>query len=363
MSAFYLLCSSVQCNPTESIVTAIQKANEAHDREELAALKIQATARGMFQRRRYQHIVRRIIDVQRTFRGYLGRKIVLRKQMAEAKKFHEAYFFYVAAQIQRMVRGYLLRKNHVNFYARKRYLMELVQKSEAVRSDAQRAYEEQQLSEAEAQHAARVNEYRTATNKKHHLLSTCSIPGVYRPPLTDGVVTVFGTNVEDDIRQQGTVNAKDSMVGVNKSLKATMTAVKSATVTSQGSGRKFKPDLPVQSSSVVVPATSTSSMMGGGSTQSTTGTSPAVQATGGSPARLAMLVPHAPTSSLQNAVPYDYERQQVLMGRSVDQKFADSLHNGKKFGMKKPDPPTFATTINAESQYVERSTIIGHRRK
>lgn len=324
MSSFLQLRGTVHSHGccVDALIHAMQTATREAQREATAAAKIQSVARMASQRRKYLSVQASIIDIQRCFRGYLGRKRFLREKIATQIRYNEAIFNHFATVIQSRIRGFLLRKKHCDFYARQRYIKDVSERSEAVRAEAQSYFETQRKLHEETQHAAQLAEFRQATKNMHHLLSTATVSGVYRPPLTvEGARTVFGTNIEDDLRaiprQQGAT-----------------------------SKRKFKPDLPVAKLQ----------------TTSSSGT----PSDSKSPCRPSY-VPHAPPVgwnagiaslgvSLQNAAPYEKTREYSALEAAVDKKLQDALHQ-RRFLARKPDPIRFEKSIAADSKYVEKSTI------
>lgn len=350
MSAFFSLSSSIGANyAVEPLVASIALAQSRKDVEERAAIKIQSIARMSAQRAIYKHLCSRILDVQRCFRGYLGRKKFLREQIRQQVAFNQAVFDHFATLIQSRFRGYILRKKHCDFYARKKYIMDVVDKSESVRQMAQETFEVQHALHEETQKRKQLEEFRKVTANLHHLLSTCSVSGIYRPVLAvDGVKTVFGTTIEDELRS----------VPIPK--------------------RKFKPDLPQQdnNSNGKVATDAHTTDVSRASQVSIVGSTTASNSR----------VPHAPVGSklgtvglrtaatgalpvgapgdisLQNAVPYQVEKVHESLSRAVDKKLADSIHKGSTFLARKTDPPTFGVTIAAESQYVEKKAVGSRRR-
>jgi hypothetical protein len=92
------------------------------------------------------------------------------------------YYSSMAIRIQKRWRGFFVRKYVHNFYARKRYLEQIVHKNAVIR-DRLEEYNQQTKQEI-AKQLQELRERRVAeeAKKKHFLLSTNQIPGVYNSP-------------------------------------------------------------------------------------------------------------------------------------------------------------------------------------
>lgn len=184
-----------------SLFSAAANANRSWPRERAAAVKIQSAVRMHQQRARFTFIRACAIRVQRVFRGYCGRIRVLDICIAKAKQRRARIFHLAARNIQRVFRGFLCRKYTNDFCAMKAYLAHITQTSEGIRQDALKARHEQEAYLAEVQATELRSDFKAAIRDKHHLLSTAVSAGVLRAPLQpDGTRTVFGTDIEEEIR-------------------------------------------------------------------------------------------------------------------------------------------------------------------
>ena len=331
MSAFFALQAKKNVI-VETLFKKIDTATDTHEAENHAATKIQSVARMRQQRKIFLVTLKAVVDMQRVFRGYCGRKKAVRTQIARLEAFNRAVFHHFATVIQSRFRGFYARKYVSDFYARKKYLAKIVDVSENVRAEAQRVFEEQQKLHEAAIRASQGQEYGQVTSKMHHLLSTASISGIYRQPLSkDGMQTVFGTNIEDDLRE---VSQR----------------------------RKFKPDLPAKSmtsggkdQTVAVVATHKASSA---AESGTLKSSPEKLASGRgsflSSSKKVLRFPHE--KLLQNSVTYDFEHEELQLQLAVEKSLANSLHD-KPFIAKKPDPPKMPRPIAVETPYVGKSSI------
>ncbi|CUG75357.1 IQ calmodulin-binding protein, putative [Bodo saltans] len=349
MSSFYQLraFSTAHNGCVENLLATISAANDPHQRslEENAATTIQSAARMLAQKKCFRYVSKCIVNIQRCFRGYRDRKKALRERIAQQKAFNLAVFHHFATLIQSRFRGFILRKRHCDFYARKKYIEAVVERNEAVRVDSNAAFLVQQAEKERSTHEEQRNAFVNATKSLHHLLSTSSVSGVFRPPLSvEGAKTVFGTNIEDDLRGA---------------------AAASALLTR--TGRKFKPDLPT--SSTTVGGTTTTA----GATTTTVGPYTATNNNNAATSSSSVKhVPRAPNGAkskfdmsscgMQNAAPYQIERVEIGLDASVDKKLQNSIHGGASFLARKTDPLVFQSTINAETPFVERSALPQRKR-
>jgi hypothetical protein len=184
-----------------NLYAAAHAAERAWERERRAAVCVQAVVRMHQQRLRFRTVRRCAVAVQRVFRGFRGRMLVLALRIRDAERHRDVVFHCHARTIQRVFRGFLCRKYTSDFCAQKAYIARIGQTSEGVRQAALRAREEQEERLATEQSRALRSDFELAARNKRHLVSTAVCAGVLRPPLApDGARTVFGTDVEEEIR-------------------------------------------------------------------------------------------------------------------------------------------------------------------
>nr|CAH8875092.1 unnamed protein product [Trichobilharzia regenti] len=145
-----------------------------------AAVKIQAWFRGIRIRCYLKFINKCTIVIQKTWRGYLGRKHY-RLVLSEAVvRFRRNKFSTAAAKIQSAWKGYLTRKYVFNFYSRKVYLSALVDVGEFVKSqlsEYEKEMKQLKVNEKEENERKRILNWA----KSHHfLISTYCQPGIYQ---------------------------------------------------------------------------------------------------------------------------------------------------------------------------------------
>ena len=117
-----------------------QEAEVARDREREAAIKIQARCRGVMMRTRTKRLAVSANLIQRMFRGHIGRKRFGNHQRVKARVEREEYFSKAACAIQRIWRGYAVRKFTCDFYGRKKWLENVLKASEDLRVEMQAMY-------------------------------------------------------------------------------------------------------------------------------------------------------------------------------------------------------------------------------
>ncbi|XP_033110531.1 spermatogenesis-associated protein 17-like [Anneissia japonica] len=166
----------------EQVFARNRKAEEERQQECAAAIKIQAWFRAVRVRAYVKFLHHCATKIQKVWRGCLGRaafRVMIKKLMMEMQlNFYNA----MAVRIQKIWRGYYTRKYIHNYYSRKKYLEGLVIKNEFVRQQLQE-YSEQKAAEGERELQQKMKDKLEAeAQKKHYLLSTEVIPGIYNSP-------------------------------------------------------------------------------------------------------------------------------------------------------------------------------------
>ncbi|XP_071963738.1 spermatogenesis-associated protein 17-like [Antedon mediterranea] len=166
----------------EQVFKRNRTAEVKRDEEFIAVGKIQAWFRAVRVRAYLKFLHHCATKIQKVWRGYLGRSLfrVLIKELMVVMRLH--YYNVMAVQIQKIWRGYYTRKYIHNYYSRKKYLEGLVVKNEFVRQQLQE-YSELKAVEAERELQQKIKERLEAeAQKKHYLLSTEVVPGIYNSP-------------------------------------------------------------------------------------------------------------------------------------------------------------------------------------
>ncbi|XP_067942283.1 spermatogenesis-associated protein 17-like [Watersipora subatra] len=164
-------------------------------REYQAAVKIQSWYRALRARAYLRYIIDCSNVIQKRYRGFQGRKEfrVFLKNEVFVMKLNR--YNLLATRIQKVWRGFYVRKYIFNYYSFKRYLSSLLIKNETIR-ETLAAYKEQQQTERMQAEAKAQRENKEAwLRKHHHLVSTAVVPGIYNSPYLP-----FETEVEADLR-------------------------------------------------------------------------------------------------------------------------------------------------------------------
>lgn len=200
MATFFALLDN-RNHPVEAIFAATDIAEENRLRECAAATKIQSAGRMRASRKRFLGVLRCVIDVQRVFRGYLGRRRFLDRDIEASKMHQRAVLDHFATIVQARFRGFYSRKWRSDFFAQKKYLLLVKARSEQVLADATEARRQQEIDVEIANQAQMRAGFAVAASDMHHILSTASRASVLRPVVAPGSLqTVFGTNIEEEIR-------------------------------------------------------------------------------------------------------------------------------------------------------------------
>lgn len=382
MATYYRLTQSNAKDPIFHLFDAINFAQHEREKEIKSATKIQSIVKMKQQRTQFFKVVKAVIAVQRVFRGYQARKETLRNMISRDGRRQMQIFHYFATQIQSRFRGYISRKKVYDFYSQRRYIAGVVAKSEAVRKEASEALEKQLDDMSQKAEIDRRAAFEKTLANKHHLLSTATISGVYRPPLSvEGMGTVFGTSAEDELRdyaiaqkqqqQQGASSARkfkkdlptrsnvqhrsaSASPANNEGEECNDTAVNAA-----GSG-EFKPSPPRNAK-----ASSASAALGGGgmmgiATRGNAASSVFSKRGGGAVVAAGVstywgkgVLAQQPSQSLQSSTPYDMVEQQERHDKALNKAILEKIHGRGGFNVRRVDEPEFGTTVNCETPYAD----------
>jgi len=169
----------------DDIFDAAHRAEEERRREYLSALNIQAWFRGSRVRKYLSNLNFNATQIQRVWRGYLGRRVYNLMVKNALYVMREKYFNSLVVKVQTRWRGYYVRKYVHNYYALKQHLKEVEAANETIREKLQ-DYEEQQEIKLRKERVESAYQRLLADAKsKHHLISTIAVPGVYKSPFKD----------------------------------------------------------------------------------------------------------------------------------------------------------------------------------
>lgn len=185
---------------------SLRYANGRRGGDIAAATAIQSIYRQYCARRDFLTACASAINIQRVFRGYLHGRLVFRKTAEEKRRMEiELYFHTKATTIQRVFRGWYFRKYKHDFKLRRQYLDIVEQRNKEVMNMLKK-YQEKQRDKSEEEELE-LQKFKKVASNLHHLISTKSIPGIYK---TDSQ-TVYNTNIEDELRVLASANALETL--------------------------------------------------------------------------------------------------------------------------------------------------------
>ena len=201
MSAHFYTVLALRESVKAELAGRISDRNNKLDTETTAAVSIERVHRGAMVRGWKTGMIAASIQVQRVFRGYMGRKKAHAANSQRIKDGRLGFFHYSASIIQKSYRGFYSRRYYHDFFARKSYIQEVIIKSEKLRTELANHRQELLERDAQMQEEQAREEFQRVTENLHHLLSTKCQPGIYNSPYLQGEVpTAFNIPVEDHLR-------------------------------------------------------------------------------------------------------------------------------------------------------------------
>ncbi|CAI2379969.1 unnamed protein product [Moneuplotes crassus] len=180
----------------------LSKAEDNREKEKKAAISIQTTFRMYLILTLFKTTKRAVRNIERIWKGFKVRRLFLKLMREEKRRMQMVFFNAMATIIQKIFRGYYVRKYKHDFYARKTYLSKVVLKNEEVRDkleEFRRTSEEEE--EKRKEEIARLELTKVASNV-HHLCSTKAIPGVFNSPYVSNEMKpqIFNVGVETHLK-------------------------------------------------------------------------------------------------------------------------------------------------------------------
>ena len=201
MSAHFYTVLKLRESVREELATRTLERDSKFQTERTAATSIERVHRGATVRGWKTGMIAASIQVQRVFRGYMGRKKAKAANVQRIKDSRLGFFHYQASIVQKSFRGYYSRRYYHDFFARKSYIQEVIVKSEKLRAELANHRQELLERDARSQEERAREEFSRVTENLHHLLSTKCQPGIYNSPYLQGdVPTAFNIPVEDHLR-------------------------------------------------------------------------------------------------------------------------------------------------------------------
>ena len=147
----------------------INQAEENRAREKKAAIGIQTTFRMYLILTWYKTTKRAVMNIKRIWKGFKTRMLFHRLMKQEKQRMQLTFFNSMAMIIQKIFRGYYVRKYKHDFYARKRYLNNVAQKNKTVRDKLEDFVKISEIEEQKRkEEIARLELTKVASNV-HHL--------------------------------------------------------------------------------------------------------------------------------------------------------------------------------------------------
>jgi hypothetical protein len=167
-----------------------------------AAIVIQKNARKFLCLTRFKNLQKVSLIIQKNFKGFLARTQHENKVNEESNVKNQKFYEYHLTIIQKMWRGFVSRRNKLDYHMRKKYLQKIKQKNEETLTKVHEyskaiKYELDRKSEDDE----RKKFYEVASHL-HHLVSTKIIPGVYNPPHLpeESKPQVYNTDIEAHLK-------------------------------------------------------------------------------------------------------------------------------------------------------------------
>ncbi|KAK4475372.1 hypothetical protein MN116_002434 [Schistosoma mekongi] len=219
-----------------------------------AAVKIQAWFRGIRIRCYLKLLEKCTIIIQKTWRGYQGRKRYRSELSKAVIEYRRNKFSRAAAKIQSAWKGYLTRKYIFNFYSRKIYLSALIDVGEFVKNQLS-VYEKEmrylKCKENEENERKRIINWA----KSHHfLVSTYCQPGIYQNSmnkvLSDKETLLLSVH-QELIKDEKTMNKKKKKKKAKKETNDIENKTKSSIEQKSDLSSKINSDYSYQSNKMI----------------------------------------------------------------------------------------------------------------
>ncbi|TNM90693.1 hypothetical protein fugu_002982, partial [Takifugu bimaculatus] len=161
---------------------AHSQAEQNRKKEHQAAVLIQSWFRGCKVRTYLSHLLKKAVIIQRIWRSFRANAHFI--QMVKAAYFITKMNFYkeMAVKIQKLWRGFYVRKYIHNFYTRKNYLNGVLITNELVRREMDKLEEVHRRERENFQMMEKERERANQAHRSHHLLSTKQRPGIFNSP-------------------------------------------------------------------------------------------------------------------------------------------------------------------------------------
>jgi len=226
----------------ENLLDEVYRLNNEADSNRLlhynSAVKIQAAFRGHAIRKWLSTHNHHATVIQSFYRGHRQRRLFRKMVAKKVKSDRENYYHKMATKIQALFRGFLVRKNKHNFYARKRYLEIIKLQNEIVIEHLSNL--KMQQDEVKARQTAEKEKTKIIYNarKNHYLLSTHQKSGVYDPRRPNGRVREPMEKMLRVVKPLGSFERKKKLpdIGLTHADDVTPNLSRKSTITRQPQG-------------------------------------------------------------------------------------------------------------------------------
>lgn len=154
-------------------------------------------------RERVLHLAEAAREIQRIFRGFVGRSRIRQEEECREEARRLARLSYFATAIQAAFRGFYSRRYRHDCAARRRYLETVRSRGDGVRAALDEHHEALVRRKEEEDEAKARAEFARLTQNLHHLVSTKAQPGVFRPRYAtreEDLPSAFNVPVEEHLR-------------------------------------------------------------------------------------------------------------------------------------------------------------------
>lgn len=117
----------------------------------------------------YKKIQRAVRTIKRMWKGFKIRVTFLKLKKLEKNKMQLSYFNSIATIVQKMFRGYYIRKYKHDFYARKRYLNNVAQKNSEIRDKLDEFKKQSEVEDQKRREEIARMELTKVASNVHHL--------------------------------------------------------------------------------------------------------------------------------------------------------------------------------------------------
>ncbi|CAD8125661.1 unnamed protein product [Paramecium sonneborni] len=187
-------------NIVELYYEQVDQMERNYDIDNRQITKLQSYYRMYVLHKSYKKNQNATITIQKYCRAYLARQLV-KQQLSECKNRRNIiYLSHQAQTIQRYFRGYIYRKYVHDFYLRKKQLELMnIKNKNFLQELRQKGEQEREEEKIRNEQAAKQEFMKLATNL-HHLTSTKSQPGIYKPPFAKENPKAFDIEVETQLK-------------------------------------------------------------------------------------------------------------------------------------------------------------------